>query len=147
MFKSFLTLLRPFKPSRLPRSGDICKKCVREYSNPSPGEAHRKRIRSTLYYFTAFGVVTVGMSYAAVPLYRMFCQAYSYGGTTAQGHDSSKVESMKPEQSRPIKVRFNADKAANMRWSFKPQQNEITVSTPNYLKKGVKISMLKGVPR
>lgn len=128
MFKSFLTLAGPFKASRLVRSGDFCKKCVREYSNQSPGEAHRKRIRSTLYYFTAFGIVTVGMSYAAVPLYRMFCQAYSYGGTTAQGHDSSKVESMKPEPSRPIKIRFNADKAANMRWSFKPQQSEITVS-------------------
>lgn len=27
-----------------------------------------------LYYVTAFGVVTVGCTYAAVPLYRMFCQ-------------------------------------------------------------------------
>lgn len=77
----------------------------------------------------------------------MFCQAYSYGGTTAQGHDSSKVESMKPEQSRPIKVRFNADKAANMRWSFKPQQNEITVSTPNYLwKRELKLVCWKVYP-
>ncbi|XP_048525878.1 cytochrome c oxidase assembly protein COX11, mitochondrial isoform X2 [Dendroctonus ponderosae] len=84
-------------------------------------------MRSTLYYMTAAGIVTVGMSYAAVPLYRMFCQAYSYGGTTAQGHDGSKVETMKSNKTRAIKVKFNADKASNMRWNFKPQQNEITV--------------------
>lgn len=75
----------------------------------------------------AAGVVTVGMSYAAVPLYRMFCQAYSYGGTTAQGHDSSKVESMTAVKHKPIKIKFNADTAASMRWNFKPQQTEITV--------------------
>jgi len=90
-------------------------------------QANKKRIRSSLYYITAAGIFTAGMSYAAVPLYRMFCQAYSYGGTTVQGHDSSKVEKMEAIQSRPIKVRFNADKAANMRWNFKPQQSEITV--------------------
>lgn len=87
----------------------------------------QKKIKSTLYYITAAGVLTVGLSYAAVPLYRMFCQAYSYGGTTALGHDSSKVEEMTVVKHRPIKVKFNADIASSMRWNFKPQQNEITV--------------------
>lgn len=91
------------------------------------GDQRTKNIKSTLYYIMAAGVVTVGMSYAAVPLYRMFCQAYSYGGTTAQGHDSSKVESMTAVKHKPIKIKFNADTAASMRWNFKPQQTEITV--------------------
>lgn len=30
--------------------------------------------RSTLNYVIALGVMTVGLSYAAVPLYRIFCQ-------------------------------------------------------------------------
>ena len=30
--------------------------------------------RSTLYYVAALGVLTLGLSYAAVPLYRIFCQ-------------------------------------------------------------------------
>ncbi|XP_076272165.1 cytochrome c oxidase copper chaperone COX11 [Rhynchophorus ferrugineus] len=89
--------------------------------------ARKKRLRSTLYYVTAAGIVTAGLSYAAVPLYRMFCQAYSYGGTTVQGHDSSKIEAMKSNKNREIKVRFNADKGSNMRWNFKPQQTSITV--------------------
>lgn len=31
------------------------------------------RIKSTLYYLSALGVVVLGGSYAAVPLYRIFC--------------------------------------------------------------------------
>lgn len=96
--------------------------------NQTPSDAQRRKIKSTLYYITATGVLTVGLSYAAVPLYRMFCQAYSYGGTTNVGHDDSKVEHMNALKHRPIKVRFNADLAASMRWNFKPQQSEITVS-------------------
>ncbi|XP_035893215.1 cytochrome c oxidase assembly protein COX11, mitochondrial [Anopheles stephensi] len=85
------------------------------------------RIRSTVYYVAAAGVLTVGLSYAAVPLYRMFCQAYSYGGTTSQGHDAEKVESMQKVKDRVLKIKFNADIGASMRWNFKPQQTEIKV--------------------
>ena len=38
---------------------------------------------------------TVGATYAAVPLYRIFCQETGYGGTTQKGHDKSKVGDMK----------------------------------------------------
>lgn len=96
--------------------------------NQNASDTQRRKIKSTLYYITAAGVLTVGLSYAAVPLYRMFCQAYSYGGTTAAGHDVTKIEHMNALKHRPIKVRFNADLAASMRWNFKPQQSEITVS-------------------
>ncbi|XP_067613091.1 cytochrome c oxidase assembly protein COX11, mitochondrial [Eurosta solidaginis] len=92
------------------------------------GETARKqRLKSTLYYLTAGGVFVVGSSYAAVPLYRMFCQAYSYGGTTVEGHDPNKVETMERIEDRILKIRFNADIAASMRWNFKPQQYEIKV--------------------
>lgn len=37
-------------------------------------QIRKKKIKSTLYYVSAAGVLTVGLSYAAVPLYRMFCQ-------------------------------------------------------------------------
>lgn len=88
----------------------------------------RKNNKSTLYYATAAGVLVVGLSYAAVPLYRIFCQAYSYGGTTSVNHDSSKVASMSAIKHRPLSIKFNADTASSMRWNFKPQQREITVT-------------------
>ncbi|XP_068618585.1 cytochrome c oxidase assembly protein COX11, mitochondrial [Battus philenor] len=87
----------------------------------------RKKIRSTLNYMIALGVMTVGLSYAAVPLYRIFCQAYSYGGTTGQVEATDNVSNMKAVRERPIKVRFNADVASSMQWNFKPQQGDITV--------------------
>ncbi|XP_059623033.1 cytochrome c oxidase assembly protein COX11, mitochondrial [Phlebotomus argentipes] len=101
---------------------------IRLLSQNQGNQEVKKRLRSTLYYFTAAGVLTVGLSYAAVPLYRMFCQAYSYGGTTATNHDGSKVEKMQKIEDRIIKIKFNADLGAAMRWNFKPQQVEILVA-------------------
>jgi len=93
-----------------------------------PKNSQKFKIRSTLYYAAGLSVLTVGLSYAAVPLYRMFCAAYSYGGTTGVGHDSEKVETMMRIADRIIKIKFNADIGASMRWNFKPQQYEIKVA-------------------
>lgn len=106
----------------------LCK----SYSTAGPGrgpvgDQNAKRMRSTVYYFGATAVLTLGFSYAAVPLYRMFCQASGYGGTTGATHDPSKVEGMKARKERQFKIKFNADTGASMRWNFKPQQNEIKV--------------------
>ncbi|XP_053996459.1 cytochrome c oxidase assembly protein COX11, mitochondrial [Hylaeus anthracinus] len=89
--------------------------------------AHDKNIRSSRLYWSGFSVLVLGLSYAAVPLYRIFCQAYSFGGTVSVGHDADKVSTMQPIKDRVIKVAFNADTAATMQWNFKPQQNHIKV--------------------
>jgi len=34
----------------------------------------KNKLRSTAFYWTGLGVLIVGLSYSAVPLYRMFCQ-------------------------------------------------------------------------
>ncbi|XP_026687012.1 cytochrome c oxidase assembly protein COX11, mitochondrial [Diaphorina citri] len=97
---------------------------VRHFSKQSK----RKNVGETsvLYYITAFGVLVVGCTYAAVPLYRMFCQATSYGGTVVHSDDPEKVAQMKKVASRPIKITFNADTSSSMRWNFRPQQADIT---------------------
>ncbi|XP_050521669.1 cytochrome c oxidase assembly protein COX11, mitochondrial [Daktulosphaira vitifoliae] len=87
-----------------------------------------KNVRSTVYYLSALGVLTVGLSYAAVPLYKMFCQAFSYGGTLSHNIEESKLETMKPIAHRQIKVHFTADTSSNMQWNFKPLQTEIKVA-------------------
>ncbi|CAH0729449.1 unnamed protein product, partial [Brenthis ino] len=91
------------------------------------GTHEQKKIRSTMNYMIALGVMTVGLSYAAVPLYRIFCQAYSYGGTTSQIEADESISKMKAIKERPLKIRFNADVASSMQWNFKPQQGDITV--------------------
>ncbi|CAK9806690.1 Cytochrome c oxidase assembly protein COX11, mitochondrial [Anthophora plagiata] len=84
-------------------------------------------MRSWRYYWSGVGVLALGVTYAAVPLYKVFCQAYNYGGTLSVNHDNSKVSSMVPVKEKLIKVRFNADIGATMQWNFKPQQNCIKV--------------------
>lgn len=59
----------------------------------------------------------------------MNIQAYSYGGTTAVGHDGEKVELMEKIKDRVLTIKFNADIGASMRWNFRPQQYEIKVSS------------------
>ncbi|XP_025954911.2 cytochrome c oxidase assembly protein COX11, mitochondrial [Dromaius novaehollandiae] len=90
-------------------------------------EEWRRRNRTALTYIAAAAVGMVGMSYAAVPLYRLYCQATGLGGTTGAGGGSARIESMEPVQERVVKVTFNADVHASIHWNFRPQQTEIYV--------------------
>lgn len=50
----------------------------RQYSTHAATERKSKKM---LFYLTGLVFAMVGCSYAAVPLYRRFCQATGYGGT------------------------------------------------------------------
>jgi cytochrome c oxidase assembly protein subunit 11 len=60
--------------------------------------------------------------FGAVPLYRAFCQATGYGGTTQRAKAAPT-----DAEARVITVRFNADIAPNMPWAFQPVQREVKV--------------------
>ena len=85
-------------------------------------------------YLGAMVVAVVGATYASVPLYRMFCQATGFGGTTRRATLEEKLESeawskeARDEASkREIKIYFNADVAEGMPWRFRPTQKSVTV--------------------
>lgn len=62
----------------------------------------------------------VGMAYAAVPLYRMFCQLTGYGGTT------QRVETYADRVlDRTITIRFDANMSGGLPWEFQPVAREI----------------------
>ena len=63
----------------------------------------------------------VGMSYASVPLYRLFCQVTGYGGTT-QRAETAGIEVL----DQTIRVRFDAN-TAGVNWDFKPKQREVEI--------------------
>jgi cytochrome c oxidase assembly protein subunit 11 len=67
-------------------------------------------------------VAMLGLAYASVPLYRLFCQVTGYGGTTQEG-----VHAPGGEHNRTILVQFNADTDPALNWSFKPGEREIRV--------------------
>ena len=64
-------------------------------------------------------VCMVGMSYAAVPLYDLFCRVTGFAGTTQVAKERSETLT-----SRPMKIRFDA-MANNIEWAFQPAQRQI----------------------
>jgi len=64
----------------------------------------------------------VGLSFAAVPLYRVFCQATGYGGTPKIGPAES--PGISPQT---MLVRFNANTFPNLPWRFLPVQSQVRV--------------------
>ena len=64
----------------------------------------------------------VGLAFAAVPLYELFCQVTGFGGTTQVAEEAPEAIG-----ERMVTVRFNADTARDLPWYFKPEQREIKV--------------------
>lgn len=62
----------------------------------------------------------LALSYASVPLYRMFCKVTGYGGTTQESaHAPQRVSD------RVVTVRFNADTERGLVWDFKPGEGSV----------------------
>jgi cytochrome c oxidase assembly protein subunit 11 len=83
-------------------------------------EARRARLTAVLLTGVIAGMLA--LTAAAVPLYRLFCQVTGYGGTTQRADRA-------PDQisDQTIKVRFNAEVAQGIPWSFAPEQREIEI--------------------
>jgi cytochrome c oxidase assembly protein subunit 11 len=87
-------------------------------------------------YLLALTVAMIGATYASVPLYRMFCQATGFGGTTRRKTIEDKLretdslpESTKAAaEARSVTISFNADVAEGMPWKFTPTQKNVVVT-------------------
>ena len=62
----------------------------------------------------------VALTYASVPLYRLFCTVTGYGGTTQEGTHAP-VHAI----DRDITVSFNADIDPTLPWEFKPGEPNV----------------------
>jgi cytochrome c oxidase assembly protein subunit 11 len=65
-------------------------------------------------------IAMVGAAYGSVPLYQLFCQVTGYGGTTqiATAAASAVID-------RNIKIRFDANVAPDVPWTFAPEKKEV----------------------
>ncbi len=77
--------------------------------------------------FLAAGLVAVvlgmvGLSFAAIPLYKLFCSVTGYGGTPKIG-----LAAAPGAVARRVTVRFNADTNPNLAWTFAPVQSELVL--------------------
>lgn len=72
----------------------------------------------------------LALSFASVPLYRMFCQVTGFGGTTQRapvGFDGLGDSKGREVTDRELTVRFNADVHRGLPWEFRPLQVQMKV--------------------
>ena len=85
-------------------------------------EETRRRDRTVAIACLAFAFGMVGAAYASVPLYRMFCQATGYGGTTQRAETAPNrvLDSV-------VTVRFDSNASPDVPWEFQPTEREMKV--------------------
>src|SRR3954447_6312764 len=87
-------------------------------------KAYRRRHQRVALIFSGVVACMVGLSFAAVPLYRLFCAATGYGGTTQVAH----VAPSEPGN-RLLSVRFDANVAPGLPWQFAPVTPSVSLRT------------------
>src|SRR5688572_32481810 len=87
-----------------------------------PHNPQLRRHRTIALWCAALVVAMVGASYAAVPLYRMFCEATGFDGTPRRAERA-------PDQvlDKTVVVRFDGNVAPSLPWRFEPVQTTMTV--------------------
>ena len=83
--------------------------------------ADRKRAARTALICAGVVVAMTGAAFAAVPLYRAFCQVTGFDGTTRRADEASAVV-----LDRTIDVRFDGN-VRGLSWAFAPEQTSQTV--------------------
>lgn len=87
---------------------------------PDAKEAARRN-RTVVIACGAFVTAMVGMAYAAVPLYDMFCRVTGYNGTTQRVEQAS--DRILDET---IRVEFDANSAQTLGWKFEAVDKAVT---------------------
>ena len=82
----------------------------------------RGRMTLTAAACAVFVAAMVGMAFAAVPLYRIFCQVTGLGGTT-QRADAAPEAAI----ARDVSVRFDANVGNGLGWSFRPLTRSVSL--------------------
>lgn len=80
-------------------------------------------IRRTGFIAGGVAVAMLGLAYASVPLYRLFCQVTGFGGATVRVDENAAPKAV----DKVIKVRFDANVAPGLAWTFKPVQTQATI--------------------
>lgn len=85
--------------------------------------------RRTGLLATLIAVAMIGLAYASVPLYKLFCQTTGFGGTTGRSEAAAvpNADTMRALGGRTIKIRFDSNTAPGMAWKFAPRDRETKI--------------------
>lgn len=82
------------------------------------------RNNRTAAIMSIVGLLMLGLAFASVPLYRVFCQVTGYGGTTQRAEIAPGAD----PAVGTIGVRFDGNVSPELPWSFGPVQRTVTVT-------------------
>lgn len=98
-------------------------------SQPAPLHDDMTRRNARVGLMAAAGALAMlGLGYAAVPLYQMFCQVTGFGGTTMKATEDDAARAAAVATGQKISVRFDASTSGGMPWIFKPTDATQTVT-------------------
>jgi cytochrome c oxidase assembly protein subunit 11 len=80
--------------------------------------------RTTAIVLSGLVVGMVGLSFASVPLYRLFCEVTGYGGTPKTAGVTASADVV----DEVVTVRFDSNVNSGLPWRFRPEQREVTVN-------------------
>lgn len=83
-----------------------------------PNDMARRNRRAAIIALS-FALAMLGLGYAAVPLYRIFCEATGFGGTTMKVSEAT--ASAIAVTDKQITVRFDSNVSSALPWRFKPE--------------------------
>lgn len=90
----------------------------------TPG-GNAKAIRRTAVLAFSIAIAMVALGFAAVPLYRIFCQVTGFGGTTMRVSEAQAATVYATTKS--MVIRFDANQRG-VPWEFKPERPTDTVT-------------------
>ena len=67
----------------------------------------------------------VGLAFASVPLYRLFCQVTGFGGTPLR---AEQIDGSIKATGKLISVRFDANTSSALPWEFEPEEHKQRVA-------------------
>ena len=89
----------------------------------------QKNTRTAMLAFLG-ALAMLGLGYAAVPLYELFCRVTGFGGTTQRASESDAAVAERLAQAaggKSMSIRFDASTARDVPWTFRPTQPTDTV--------------------
>ncbi|ETI65008.1 cytochrome C oxidase assembly protein [Sphingobium sp. C100] len=91
---------------------------------PSPFDRSRRN-RRTLVAMVGVGLAMLGLGFASVPLYRIFCQQTGFNGTTQRADAGVEV---RQATGHMLSIRFDSNVQPGMPWQFRPEHPTQTVT-------------------
>ncbi|ONH66180.1 Cytochrome c oxidase assembly protein COX11, mitochondrial [Cyberlindnera fabianii] len=120
---------QPPKPSTRNSSLDkLTRAEIAELRNIHRAKDQDFKNKTTINYALSVGVLFLGLSYAAVVLYRTLCARTGFGGRPVTDKRKFTDDKLVPvDMDRRIRVSFTSEVSDILPWRFVPQQREVRV--------------------